>query len=78
MSLLEGIGLGSCFSLLLWAVSSIMPLVVALETEHLTDVSLEFRIWTRQSIVMVMASMSISPVSNVAYLHLEKWQGTCV
>ena len=69
MSLLERIGLGSYLDLLFWEVINIMALVVALETEHLTDVSLGFRIGTMLSIVMIMASMSISPVPSMIPLE---------
>ena len=63
MSFLERIGLGSYLGLLFWAIVSIMALVVALAAEHLTDAFLGFRIGTGLSIVMIMASVSISPVS---------------
>ena len=63
MSFLERIGLGSYLGLLFWAIVSIMALVVALAAEHLTHVFLGFRIGMGLSIVMIMASMSISPVS---------------
>ena len=73
MSLLERVGLGSFFSLLFWAFGCIVALVLALVTSHLADIPLVFWIWVMLSMVMIMASMSISFVASIASL-----ESTCV
>ena len=65
MSLLEGIGLCSSFILLLWAVIGIVPSVLALVAENLTQVLPGFSIWMRLPIVVVMDNMSIPFVSRM-------------
>ena len=42
-----------------------MALVTALVAKHLADISLELGIWAVLSIIMVMASMSISLVASI-------------
>ena len=42
-----------------------MPLVIALEAEHLRDIPPGFSIWTRVSIVVVVDGMSIPLVPRV-------------
>ena len=69
MSVLERIGLGRCVSLLFWVLIGIMAFVVALETKHLVEVLLRFRICAVMSIVMVMASISISPKASMVSLE---------
>ena len=46
-----------------------MALVTALVAKHLADISLELGIWAVLSIIMVMASMSISLVVSIASLE---------
>ena len=67
MSLLEGIGLcSSSIVLLLRAISSIVPLVLALVAKHLGDVPPGFSIWTRVPIIVaVVDDMSIPLVLRV-------------
>ena len=66
MPLLEWIGLcSSSIILLLGAVRSIVPLVLALEAEHLRYIPPGFSIWTRVSIVVVVDDMSIPLVPRV-------------
>ena len=66
MSLLEGVGLcSSSIILLLGAIRSIVPLLIALEAEHLGDIPPGFSIWTRVSIVVVVDGMSIPLVPRV-------------
>ena len=67
MSLLEGIGLcSSSIILLLWAVISIMPSILALEALDLAQILLVFTIWTGVPIVVVVVDdMSIPLVPRV-------------
>ena len=66
MSLLEGIGLcSSSIILLLWAVISIMPSILALEALDLAQILLVFTSWTGMSIVVVVDGMSIPLVPRV-------------
>ena len=66
MPLLERIGLCSSIILLLWAIISIMPHILALEALDLAQILLVFTIWTGVPIVVVVVDdMSIPLVSRV-------------
>ena len=67
MPLLEGIGLcSSSIILLLWAIISIMPHILALEALDLAQILLVFTIWTGVPIVVVVVDdMSIPLVPRV-------------
>ena len=66
MPLLERVGLcSSSIILLLWAIISIMPSILALEALDLAQILLVFTIWTGVPIVVVVDGMSIPLVPRV-------------